>query len=209
MRPVAGCDAGENGIHVILDRPTEGDTEPPVVMTFDRADGSVIWSNTLDGADHPDLDLQTGPSSSALVGDRLFVKTTGTMHALDARTGEILWIHRFAAVLYESYWPAPLLVDGGLLYVPDPDGELVVLDVGSGRQRWRLEVEPGFVAPVSIDGGLMVFVDGAGVHAAEADVGEGVWDHPMIGAQAAVVGDVVVVLGRRQLTGLDVATAPL
>jgi outer membrane protein assembly factor BamB len=198
--------AGENGIHVILDRPTEGDTEPPVVMTFDRADGSVIWSNTLDGANHPDLDLQTGPSSSALVADRLFVKTTGTMHALDARTGEILWIHRFAAVPYESYWPAPLLVDGGLLYVPDPNGELVALEVGSGRQRWRLEVEPGFVAPVSIDGDLMVFVDGAGVHAAEADSGEGVWDHPMTGAHAAVVGDVVVVLGRRQLTGLDAAT---
>jgi outer membrane protein assembly factor BamB len=195
--------AGPNGIHALLDRPTEGDTEPPVVMTFDRADGSVIWRTPLDGVDHPDLDLQTGSSSSALVGDRLFVKTTGTMHALDARTGEILWIHRFAAVPHESYLPAPLLVDGELLFVPDPDGELVALEVQSGRQRWRLEVEPGFVAPVSIDGGLIVFVDGEGVHAADADSGDRVWDHPMTGAHAAVVGDVVVVLGGRQLTGLD------
>jgi outer membrane protein assembly factor BamB len=198
---------GEHGVHVLLDRPTEGDNEPPVVMTFDRTDGSVIWSTTLDGVDHPDLDLQPGPSSSALVGDRLFVKTTGAMHALNARTGAIVWIHRFAAVPHERYSPAQLLVDGELLYVPDPNGELVALEADTGRQRWRLEVEPGFVAPVSIDRHL-VFVDGAGVHAADTVTGDRVWDQAFADTrtQAAVVGDVVVALGGRQLTGLDVAT---
>lgn len=200
--------AGENGIHVTLDRPVEGDYEPPVVMTFDRVDGSLIWSNTLDGADHPDLELQTGPSSSALVGDRLFVKTTGTLHALDARTGEILWIHRVATAPHEKYGPAPLLVDGGLLYVPDPNGELVALEAHSGRKRWRLDVEPGYVAPVSVEGGRIVFIDGAGVHAVDSATGDRVWDHPIADTrnQAAVVGDVVVVLGGHQLTGLAVAT---
>ncbi|MEX0827175.1 MAG: PQQ-binding-like beta-propeller repeat protein [Acidimicrobiia bacterium] len=207
LRPMAAY-AGEFGIHVILDRPHEGDTDPPVVMTFDRVDGSVIWSNTLDGTGHPDLELQTGFNSSRLIFDRLFVKTTGTLHALDARTGEILWIHRFAAVPHESHGPAPILFDGVVLYVPDPNGELVALEADTGQQRWRLEVEPGYVAPVSSDGGLLVFVDGAGVHAVHSATGDRVWDHPIADTrtQAAVVGDVVVALGARQLIGLDVAT---
>ncbi|HAX81541.1 MAG TPA: hypothetical protein DCY40_03100 [Actinobacteria bacterium] len=53
-----------------------------------------------------------------------------------------------------------------------------------------------------------MFVDGAGVHAADTATGDRVWDQPFADTrtQAAVVGDVVVVLGGRQLTGLDVAT---
>jgi outer membrane protein assembly factor BamB len=110
-------------------------------------------------------------------------------------------------VPHERYSPAPLLIDGELLYVPDPDGELVALETETGRQLWRLEVEPGFVAPVSIDRHL-VFVDGAGVHAADTVTGDRVWDQAFADTrtQAAVVGDVVVALGGRQLTGLDVAT---
>jgi outer membrane protein assembly factor BamB len=127
------------------------------------------------------------------------------MHALNARTGAIVWIYRFAAVPHERYSPAPLLIDGELLYVPDPDGELVALETETGRQLWRLEVEPGFVAPVSIDRHL-VFVDGAGVHAVDVATGDRIWDHPMPAAQAVIVGDIVVVLARDQLTGLDAAT---
>lgn len=54
---------------------------------------------------------------------------SGFLHAIDAKTGEQLWVHDvFAAV-----WGSPLLVDGKL-YIGDEDGDVVILQEGRTKK---------------------------------------------------------------------------
>ncbi|MGH9339720.1 MAG: PQQ-binding-like beta-propeller repeat protein [Acidobacteriota bacterium] len=50
---------------------------------------------------------------------------SGFFHCLDARTGEVAWVHdAFAAI-----WGSPMVVDGKV-YLGDEDGDVVVLEAG-------------------------------------------------------------------------------
>jgi outer membrane protein assembly factor BamB len=54
---------------------------------------------------------------------------SGFLHALDAKTGQPLWMHdMFAAV-----WGSPLLVDGRI-YLGDEDGDVAILQAGREKK---------------------------------------------------------------------------
>ncbi len=54
---------------------------------------------------------------------------SGFVHALDAKTGQLLWTHdMFAAV-----WGSPLLAEGRV-YLGDEDGDIVILQAGRTKK---------------------------------------------------------------------------
>ncbi|HEX9723906.1 MAG TPA: PQQ-binding-like beta-propeller repeat protein, partial [Vicinamibacteria bacterium] len=65
-------------------------------------------------------------STAAILDDIVYIPDfSGFLHAIDAETGQELWVHdTFAAV-----WASPLIADGRL-YLGDEDGDVVVLNPG-------------------------------------------------------------------------------
>jgi len=95
------------GHYYAIDPTQRGDiTESGLVWHFDRIRRTISTAAIEDGILYiPDF--------------------SGFLHALDADTGEELWVHdTFAAV-----WASPLLADGKL-YLGDEDGDVVVLKPG-------------------------------------------------------------------------------
>jgi len=195
-----GAVRSDHGLHVLVDRPTEGDVEPPQVITVDPEDGSTVWSVELNGIDHPDLDLQ--PHGSALVGDQLLVKSTGALHALDITIGAVNWVTQFGAVP-ETYWPTPLLIVDETVFVADPDGELAAIKLLTGEELWRQAIAEGRVGLVGISDDLLIYTDGLGTHGASRDTGEIEWSQPGERAAGALIKGRLLVLSRGSLAGLD------
>ena len=54
---------------------------------------------------------------------------SGFLHALDAKTGQVLWTHD----LFAAVWGSPLLVDGKL-YLGDEDGDVVIMQEGKTKK---------------------------------------------------------------------------
>ncbi len=99
-------------------------------------------------------DFATTLSTVAIADGVLYAPDlAGFLHALDAKTGKLLWKYdTFAAV-----WGSPLVADGKV-YLGDEDGDLVVL--AAGREMKKLaETNLGnavYTAPVAKDGVLYV-----------------------------------------------------
>jgi outer membrane protein assembly factor BamB len=78
---------------------------------------------------------------------------SGFLHALDAKTGQPLWVHdMFAAV-----WGSPLLVDGKL-YLGDEDGDVVIMQAGK-EKKVLAEINMGssvYSSPVPANGALFI-----------------------------------------------------
>jgi outer membrane protein assembly factor BamB len=54
---------------------------------------------------------------------------SGFVHALDAKTGQVYWVHDMLAAV----WGSPLLVEGRI-YLGDEDGDVVVLQAGKEKK---------------------------------------------------------------------------
>ena len=199
-----GAFRSEHGLHVLLDRPTEGDVASPQVLTVEPADGSEIWLTEIEEVEHPDLDLQ--PRGSNLVGGQLLVKSTGALHALDSADGTLNWIIQFKTPPHESYWPTPLLVSDDMVYVADPDGELVAFQLEDGDEHWRRSVAEGRVSAIAVTDELLIYTDGDGTHAVVATSGEPRWSQSGDRATGSIVDGRLIVLNRRSLIGLDPST---
>jgi outer membrane protein assembly factor BamB len=78
---------------------------------------------------------------------------SGHLHALDAKTGELFWMHDvFAAV-----WGSPFVADGKV-YLGDEDGDIVVLRAGKKKELLN-EVNMGssvYTTPVAKDGVIYI-----------------------------------------------------
>jgi outer membrane protein assembly factor BamB len=54
---------------------------------------------------------------------------SGFLHALDAKTGQVYWVHD----LFAAIWGSPLLVDGKI-YLGDEDGDVVIMQEGKTKK---------------------------------------------------------------------------
>lgn len=121
----------------------------------------------------------------AVAYGRVFVANNpGTLFALDAATGRAKW--HFASGRCTAASPA---VAGGVVYMafmnkppcnrpsgtPGIDGELVALDAGKGKVRWRRRIGPSETSPL-VAGGRVYAGDWNGyVYAFNAKTGREVW----------------------------------
>ena len=54
---------------------------------------------------------------------------SGFLHAIDAKTGQVLWVHD----LFAAVWGSPILIDGKL-YLGDEDGDVVIMQEGKTKK---------------------------------------------------------------------------
>lgn len=94
-------------------------------------------------------------STVAIDGDGILYASdlSGHLHALDARTGELYWMHD----VYAAIWGSPFVADGKV-YLGDEDGDLLVMRAGKKKEVLH-EVNMGssvYSTPVARDGVLYV-----------------------------------------------------
>jgi outer membrane protein assembly factor BamB len=101
--------------------------------------------------------------------ERLFVPLrTGSLVAISARNGSLLWTARLDA-------QGPIAADGTRLFVPT-DGALEALDPATGEALWRAPLASGPVAGVSaIAGWVFLLHEDGTLEARRAATGERIW----------------------------------
>lgn len=78
---------------------------------------------------------------------------SGFLHCLDAKTGQVMWVHDMLAAM----WGSPLLADGKI-YLGDEDGDVVVLQAGK-EKKVLAEMNMGssiYSTPVPANGVLFI-----------------------------------------------------
>jgi len=101
----------------------------------------------------PDRGNRAHGSQPAVVGHTLYVGWgDGRIYALDARTGETLWVSEAAA--NAGVITGPAVADGKVIY-GDGKGSLYALDAGTGRQLWSVRL--GEHASAMISSSPLVF----------------------------------------------------
>ena len=169
-----------------------------VVAALDPGTGKVIWQKNL-GAP-----VRAAPTAS---GDRLFVVTVqGRFFCLSGADGAELWAVRGLpqqASLMTSTSPA---VDGDIVVVPYPSGDLMALKVSDGTPVWSENLartratsqmaSMSDAARPAIDGGTVFAVGHSGrMIATNSKTGERLWSINVPGIQTPwVAGDTVYVV---------------
>ncbi len=127
---------GEGIGHLYAIDPTQrGDiTESGLVWHYDKIRRSISTAAVKDGLIYyPDF--------------------SGFLHCLDAKTGEVYWVHD----MFAATWGSPLLVDGRV-YIGDEDGDLTVLKAGQELEVLA-EINMGssvYSTPVPANGVLFI-----------------------------------------------------
>ena len=168
------------------------------VVALESQSGKKIWEKNLQSP------IRTAPTTAA---DRVFVITSdGFARALAAADGNEVWSHQGLpekAAILSSASPA---VDGDVVVVPYPSGDLVALRIANGQQIWseslartRLTSSLGSMTDVgrpAIDGGTVYAVGHSGrMIATNARSGERIWSLNVPGIQApAIAGDMLFVV---------------
>jgi polyvinyl alcohol dehydrogenase (cytochrome) len=97
----------------------------------------------------PDVKNRAHGSQPAVVGHTLYVGWgDGRIYALDARTGETLWVSDGAASAGASVYTGPAVADGKVIF-GDTQGSLYALDAGTGRQLWSVRLGEHETAVIS------------------------------------------------------------
>ena len=106
-------------------------------------------------------------------GWTVYVGGDGTVHAVDALTGEETWR---ASDLSGYVWSSPIVRDG-TVYVGTEAGTVVAFDAETGQQEWHYAEPDGAVNSSPTVVGELVYVGSTDVtlYAIEADTGEPVW----------------------------------
>ena len=153
------------------------------LFALSRADGSVSWSVTRDGA--------LSDSSPCYRDGCVYVGSGGgSVYALDASDGSEIWKFASGSAVVSS----PIVRDG-TVYVGRDDGTVLALDAADGSLSWRVDVG----APVYTDldystGAELVYAGtkGGSLFALDAATGASVWSQRFgtaIGSSAPVVDE--------------------
>ncbi len=133
------------------------DRKTEYAAAFDSANGVLIWKVRL-GPRFQDVNGDGPRSTPTIDGDRVYVLgASGTLAALNARTGAVLWQTHLAkdlggAVPQFGYASSPL-IEQGKLFVPvgGLGNALVALDASNGEVLWRTyDGHPGYSSPIAV-----------------------------------------------------------
>jgi outer membrane protein assembly factor BamB len=178
------------------------------VSALDPASGKPVWEKNLG------VPVRASPTA---VGDRVFViANDGVFFCLSGVDGSELWRFRgLPQVTSLSYSPSPA-VDGDVVTVPYPNGDVVALNVADGTPRWqeslaKTRTTTSFAAmsdaaaPAMASGVAYAIGHGGRFVATQQATGERVWALEIGGVQRPwVAGDSVFVVDTRgQLVAVE------
>jgi outer membrane protein assembly factor BamB len=171
-----------------------GDDE--IVVSLDAAAGETRWEHRyqaplLDHMDYGTWLRQGGAGPYAtplLLGDAVYaVGTTGRFHALDRKTGRVLWQHdldrKFRMTGYRGFAPSPLAYEGTILLPIGGEGQgVVAFDPGTGDVVWMAQdfrLAPASPILIELDGQdqLVVFTPDE-IVGLDPKNGISLWSHP-------------------------------
>lgn len=181
------------------------------VAALDPATGKAVWEKNLG------TPVRAAPTAS---GDRLFVVSMeGRFYSLNGFDGSEMWVVRGlpqSSSLVIGVSPA---VEGDVVAVPYPSGDLLALNVNDGQARWSESLGRSRAmsqvaslrdaASPAISDGIVYAVGHSGrMIATNAATGERLWNVNVAGTQRPwVAGDTVYVVDTSgQMMALDKAT---
>ncbi|MCP3962728.1 MAG: PQQ-binding-like beta-propeller repeat protein [bacterium] len=160
-----------------------------LAAAIDAGTGKQLWKVDLDQERHDRFG--NGPRSTPLVEDGVVyaVSALGTLAALQAEGGEIVWKHdlreQLGARVPEWGVSASPIIEGDLLLFDvggKPGHSIVAFDKRTGEKRWATETDiPGYSTPVTFTvGGVRqtVFFTGTNVVAVDPAKGTPLWKQP-------------------------------
>ena len=145
-----------NGRAVTQAKRVVSGTAREVVVAFDAATGSELWTTAVDQAKYTQSlsgaapDSLDGPRSTpSVIGDRIYVITSFLkVVCLNASTGAVLWLHDLVAesgapIIPWSNGASPLVV-GDLLFLNSgiPTRTLTALRITDGTTAWSGQTDP-------------------------------------------------------------------
>ena len=195
----------------VPDDDEEADAPTPLVDFDAESDIERLWEERIGGG----LGRKYLRLSPAVLADRVFAADGyGVVEARERFSGRRVWSARVgepdgpsALKFWDRRDPAFLTggvgVGEGLVLVGTTSGEVVALDAGDGRERWRARVSSEVLAPPAAAGGIVAVHTGDGrITALEADDGAMRWTFdtqvPVLtlrGTAAPVVRDGLVYAG--------------
>jgi len=157
---------------------------------FDSQTGSVLWVDTLYG--HT-------ASCCALSDGVLYVPSygwSGSLYALDAENGAIIWENDDS---YYGYWDSSPVVVDGVIYICGFDGIARGIDSSTGTTLWAEEITPGanYIAatPAYAYGDLFFADQLSSFHCLDALTGIPVWSVPGVQHGSSGIADGMVFYG--------------
>lgn len=178
------------------------------ILALDPASGKQIWEKQLG------IPVRASPTA---VGDRVFLITKGgVVYCLSGVDGSELWQYRGIPEVTSLSSSPSAAVDGDVVTVPFPSGDVVALNVADGTPRWqeslaKTRTTTSFAAmsdaaaPAMMDGIAYSIGHGGRFVATQQSSGERVWALDIGGIQRPwVAGDSVFVVDTRgQLVAVD------
>ena len=167
-----------------------------IVVSLEAATGTTRWEHRYEAPllEHMNYGIWlrrggAGPySTPLLLGDAVYaVGATGKFHALDRKTGDVLWYHdldeKFEMRGYSGYASSPIVYDGNIILPVGGRGQAVVaFDPASGAVVWKSQdfrLAPASPILIDVDGQdqLVVFTpeDVVGLDPKNGDL---LWRHP-------------------------------
>ena len=147
-----------------------------------------VWTRDVAGADNQ----RRLASAPVIGGGTLFVMdVTGTLHAMDAATGAVLWTHSF-----QVYGRTELATFGGgasyadgKVYITTGLGDVAALDAKSGKVLRKVRpAGPLRGSPTVAFGSVFVMTQNNEIHALNADDGNELWQESASLGEAGVFG---------------------
>jgi outer membrane protein assembly factor BamB len=170
---------------------SQGEQEVVIALAADT--GKTIWEHKYD-APTAGMNYKEGlgpHSTPLLVGDRLFtVGAIGKFHALDKKTGKVLWSHDLwkeygGTKMGRGYSCSPLLYNNTIILTLGGQGQtLIAFNPNDGSVVWKnqsLDMSPSSPMIINVDGQdqLVAFL-GKQIAGVNPSNGELLWSHPHV-----------------------------
>ena len=140
------------------------------IYCFDAVTGTEIWSEILSGLTASCMTVWNG---------MVFIPTfMGSLYALDANTGSIIWENTDS---YQGYWDSSPVVVDNLIYINGNDSRTRAIEATTGTTVWEVDITPGtYLAATSAycDGRLYFGDQVDAYHCLDASNGSTIWSVP-------------------------------
>lgn len=165
-----------------------------LVVALDAETGKTLWEYAYDAPFSPEYSMENGPgphATPAVAGERVFAAgATGKLHALDKRTGKLLWSHDLmgeykGTLRVNGYACSPLAYrDTIIMQVGGAGNALMAFRQKDGAVAWKrgdFKNSPSSPLLINVDGQeqLVAFMWDA-VVGVEPSSGELLWSRPHV-----------------------------